>query len=43
MSQSERTTYKCAVIDEAREALIDPYLVLQSGNFELIFTQVSFK
>ena len=37
MSQLKRTTYKYALISEAREALIDPYLVLQSGNFELIF------
>ena len=43
MSQFKRNTYKYALIVEAREALADPYLVLQSGNFELIFTYVSFK
>ena len=43
MSRYKRTTYKYVLIGEAREALTDPYLVLQSGKFELIFTKVTFK
>ena len=43
MFQFKRTTYnyKYALIGEARDALIGPYLVSQSCNSELIFTWVT--
>ena len=36
MSQFERSTYKYALIGEVRQALIDPYLVLQSTGWTTV-------